>query len=66
MDNQTKLVVKPLIELAGSALSDLSALYTLVADHLPNLSHEQRKQLHAESAQRLALSQKMKQNAQDL
>jgi hypothetical protein len=66
MDTQTKEIVKPLVELAGSALSDLSSLYILVADHLLNLSDEQRSQLRDESARRLALSRQVKQSAQQL
>jgi hypothetical protein len=66
MEEETKLILKSLIELAANTQSDLSATYMLIADHLPNLDETQRKRLRDESELRLENSRQLKLNAQNL
>ena len=53
MDEKTKLILKSLIDLAASTQSDLAAVYSLMADDLPNLDETQRKQLRLKNSQQL-------------
>ena len=64
MDDKTKSLFKHLLEMNASSLGDLSALYTLVAANLPNLTDEQRLEFETEAKSRLDASQKIKALAQ--
>ena len=52
-----------LVNTAASLLSQDSALLNLLAEHLPNLTEEQRVQLRSDSTLRLELARKQTENA---
>ena len=66
MDENTKQILKSVIELLASIQTDSAAIYSLLAESLPNLTEDHRQQLRDEAGLRLKNSQQTSLNAQNL